>query len=120
MTHYMIYFNREWVGARSDAWIRERGPLAQAVVDDMRVAGVYVLAGGLEEAGTFSVAPVEDGVRFADGRYDGASQWLGGFAVVRVPDEQAARDWAGKLAQACGWPQEVRRLVLELEEDEGA
>jgi hypothetical protein len=27
-----------------------------------------------------------------------------------VPDEQVARQWAGKLAEACGWPQEVRRF----------
>jgi hypothetical protein len=25
-----------------------------------------------------------------------------------VPDEEAARLWAGKVAVACGWPQEVR------------
>jgi hypothetical protein len=30
--------------------------------------------------------------------------------VVDVADEQAARIWAGKLAEACGWPQEVRRI----------
>jgi hypothetical protein len=27
-----------------------------------------------------------------------------------VADEAAARRWAGKLAEACGWPQEVRRF----------
>jgi hypothetical protein len=27
-----------------------------------------------------------------------------------VADEQSARQWAGKLAEACGWPQEVRRF----------
>jgi len=27
-----------------------------------------------------------------------------------VADEQTARQWAGKLAEACGWPQEVRRV----------
>ena len=31
-------------------------------------------------------------------------------AVIEVADEQAARRWAGKLAEACGWPQEVRRF----------
>jgi hypothetical protein len=24
--------------------------------------------------------------------------------------EEAARMWAGKIAEACGWPQEVRRF----------
>jgi hypothetical protein len=27
---------------------------------------------------------------------------------VDVADEEAARVWAGKIAVACGWPQEVR------------
>jgi hypothetical protein len=38
-------------------------------------------------------------------------EWhLGGFAVIDVADEEAARLWAGKIAVACGWPQEVRRF----------
>jgi nitrogen fixation protein len=32
--------------------------------------------------------------------------------VVDVPDEEAARLWAGKIAVACGWPQEVRRFQV--------
>ncbi len=28
--------------------------------------------------------------------------------MVDVADEETARVWAGKLAEACGWPQEVR------------
>ena len=34
---------------------------------------------------------------------------MGGLTVVDVADEEAARMWAGKIAEACGWPQEVRR-----------
>jgi hypothetical protein len=30
--------------------------------------------------------------------------------VIDVDGEQAAREWAGKVAEACGWPQEVRRF----------
>ena len=33
-----------------------------------------------------------------------------GWAGADVPDEAAARLWAGKIAVACGWPQEVRRF----------
>jgi hypothetical protein len=29
---------------------------------------------------------------------------------VDVADEEAARLWAGEIAVACGWPQEVRRF----------
>ena len=45
---------------------------------------------------------------FSDGPYVETKEHLGGFAIVDVPDEEAARLWAGKVAVACGWPQEVR------------
>ena len=49
MAQYVIYFNQQWVGDHPEEWFHERGPLAEAVVDDMKAAGVYVFAGGLEE-----------------------------------------------------------------------
>ena len=49
MTEYLIYFNQQWVGDHTEEWFRGRGPLARAVVDEMKAAGVYVFAGGLEE-----------------------------------------------------------------------
>ncbi|MEO5746015.1 MAG: hypothetical protein ABIQ53_15695 [Terracoccus sp.] len=30
--------------------------------------------------------------------------------MVDVADDEAATMWAGKMAQACGWPHEVRRF----------
>ena len=35
---------------------------------------------------------------------------LGGFAVVDVPGDAEARYWAGRIAVAVGWPQEVHRF----------
>lgn len=35
---------------------------------------------------------------------------LGGFTVVDVPDDEAARHWAARLAVALDWPQEVHRF----------
>ncbi len=112
MSEYIIYFNQQWVGDHSDEWFRGRGPLARAVVEEMKAAGVYVFAGGLEEDpnDAFSAVPVDGTVRFVEGPYVENPQFLGGFAVVDVADEQAARKWAGKVAEACGWPQEVRRF----------
>jgi nitrogen fixation protein len=34
---------------------------------------------------------------------------------VDVADEEAARLWAGKIAVACGWPQEVRRFRVPMQ-----
>lgn len=112
MSEYLIYFNQAWVGEHSEAWFASRGPLARAVVAEMKAAGVYLFAGGLEEDpdAAFTADATSGTLTFTDGPHVPNPQFLGGFAVVEVADEQEARQWAGKLAEACGWPQEVRRF----------
>ena len=36
MAHYIIYFNQQWVGDHSEEWFQSRGPLARAVVAEMK------------------------------------------------------------------------------------
>ena len=36
MTQYLVYFNQQWVGDHTEEWFRSRGPLAMAVIDEMR------------------------------------------------------------------------------------
>jgi hypothetical protein len=112
MSKYLIFFNQAWVGDHTEAWFDGRGPLARAVTDDMKAAGVYVFGGGLEEdpADAFSADTTSGQLTFSDGPYVPNPQFLGGFVVIDVDGEQAAREWAGKVAEACGWPQEVRRF----------
>ena len=112
MAEYLIFFNQQWVGDHTEDWFRERGPLARAVVDEMKAAGVYLFAGGLEEDidTAFSVDATSGTLVFADGPFVETEEYLGGLTVVDVPNEDAARMWAGKIAEACGWPQEVRRF----------
>jgi len=112
MAEYLIFFNQQWVGDHTEDWFRERGPLARAVVDEMKAAGVYVFAGGLEEDidTAFSADATSGTLVFADGPFVETEEYLGGLTVVDVPNEDAARMWAGKIAEACGWPQEVRRF----------
>ncbi len=112
MAEYLIFFNQQWVGDHSEEWFGSRGPLARAVVDEMRAAGVLVFAGGLEEEHdrAFSADATSGTLTFADGPYSDTEEYLGGLTIVNVADVEAARMWAGKVAEACGWPQEVRRL----------
>ena len=111
MPEYLIYFNQQWVGDHTEEWFRGRGPLAMAVVDEIKAAGEYVFAGGLEEEGTvFSADATSGTLTFTDGPFAETKEWLGGLTVVDVADEAAARRWAGKIAEACGWPQEVRKF----------
>jgi hypothetical protein len=112
MTVYLIFFNQQWVGDHTEEWFGGRGPLARAVVDEIKASGAYVFAGGLvEDPETAFHADATSGtLRFGDGPYARTEEFLGGMTLVDVPDEAEARRWAGKIAEACGWPQEVRQL----------
>ena len=77
----------------------------------MKAAGVLIFTGGLDEtAPVLSVDASSGTPLITDGPYAETKEQLGGFAVVDVANEDAARLWAGKIAVACGWPQEVRRF----------
>ena len=110
MPEYLLYFNQQWVGDHTEEWFRSRGPLARAVVQDMQAAGVLRFAGGLEEEveEAFSADATSGTLIISDGPYVETKEYLGGLTIVDVPDEEAARMWAGRVAEACGWPQEVR------------
>lgn len=111
MTEYLIYFNQQWVGDHTEEWFRSRGPLAQAVVAEMKAAGVHVFAGGLEEEDpVYTAAPTASSTLITDGPYIESKEFLGGFALVDVADDEAAKMWADKIAEACGWPHQVRRF----------
>jgi hypothetical protein len=111
MTEYLIAFNYEWVPEYTDEELREKARAAGAVAAEMKAAGVHIFTGGLDDnAPLFSVDASSGTPLFSDGPYVETKEHIGGFAVVDVPDEEAARLWAGKIAVACGWPQEVYRF----------
>jgi hypothetical protein len=111
MTEYLIAFNDEWVPDYSEQEMAERSKAVKALRAEMKAAGVYVFLGGLDDsAPVFSVDASSGAPFFTDGPYAETKEHLGGFTIVDVADEEAARLWAGKAAAACGWPQEVRRF----------
>jgi hypothetical protein len=111
MTEYLIAFNDEWVPDHTVEELREKSKVVGALVAEMKAAGVFVFAGGLDDAApVFSVDASSGTPLFTDGPFIESKEHLGGFAVVDVPDEAAARLWAGRIAVACGWPQEVHRF----------
>jgi hypothetical protein len=118
VAQYLIYFNQQWVGDHTEEWFRSRGPLAAGVVEDMKDAGVWIFAGGLVEDGPVSTADATSGeLLVTDGPYAETKEVLGGLAIIDVPDRASAEMWAGRLAEACGWPQEVR-LFGSMPDDE--
>ena len=113
MTEYLIAFNGDWVPEFTDDEMAEKSRAVQALRAEMKAAGVYVFLGGLDDdAPVFSVDASSGVPVFTDGPYAETKEHLGGFTVVDVTDEETARMWAGKVALACGWPQEVRRFQV--------
>ena len=112
MTEYLITFNDEWVPEHTAEQLGEKGAAARAVLREMLAQDVLIYThGGLDRStAVCSVASVDGRPVFTDGPYVETKEHLGGFAVVDVPDDETARYWAGRLATALDWPQEVHRF----------
>lgn len=113
MTEYLIAFNDEWVPDHTVEELQEKSRALRPLLAEMKAAGVLLFTGGLDTtAPVFSVDPSSGTALFTDGPFIETKEHIGGFAVVDVADEDAARRWAEKIAVACGWPQEVRRFQV--------
>ena len=112
MALYLIAFNDEWVPDLTMEELRERGRAGRAVIEEMTRAGVFVFSDGGLDASTAvcSVDPSSGSPVFTDGPFVETKEHVGGFGVVDVRDEAEARYWAGRIAVAVGWPQEVHRF----------
>ena len=112
MPEYLIAFNDEWVPAHTSEQIEAKAAAAAAVLDQMRAAGVLVYANGAIDRSTVvsSVVAVEGAAVVSDGACVESPEHLGGFTIVDVADDDAARGWASRLAVALDWPQEVHRF----------
>jgi hypothetical protein len=106
MAEYLIAFNDEWVPDLTIEEVRERGSAARKVIAEMTEAGVFLFSNGGIDASTAvcSVDASSGTPVFTDGPFVDTKEHLG------VTDEAQARMWAGKIAVAVGWPQEVHRF----------
>lgn len=112
VTEYLIAFNEEWVPDHTAEELHQKAVASIAVVKEMRDAGVFLFGNGGLDASTVmcSVEASEGAPVFTDGPYVETKEHLGGFTVIEVPDDETARYWAGRLAVALDWPQEVHRF----------
>jgi hypothetical protein len=86
----------------------------EALNEQIRAAGAWVFAGGLQEPHTATVVREQDGeVVTLDGPFPEAKEQLGGFWVIEVADHDTALDWARRATKACRGPVEVRPFQLE-------
>lgn len=112
MPEYLIAFNDEWVPDHTVEELRAKSDTLRPLIAQMKAAGVLIFTGGLDDGPVFSVDAPRGTPEFRDGPHRESGEHIGGFAVVDVADEAALRLWAGRIAVACGWPQEVRRFQV--------
>jgi hypothetical protein len=112
MALYLIAFNDEWAPDLTVEELRERATSGRSLDEEMTAAGVFVFSDGGLDASTVvcSVDPNNGSPLFTDGPYVETKEHLGGFTIVDVSDDAEARYWAGRIAVAVGWPQEVHRF----------
>jgi hypothetical protein len=118
MPEYLIMFNDDWVPEQTPDDLRTKSAASHALIDEMKAAGVFVYAEGGIDASTalFSVETRDGQPVFTDGPFVETKEHLGGFTVIDVPDDETAREWAGRMAQSLDWPQEVHRFGAGVEE----
>ncbi|MGH2547822.1 MAG: YciI family protein, partial [Thermomicrobiales bacterium] len=84
---------------------------AHAVIEEAKVAGVYVFGGGIDEA-VPAVLVAGDGT-VVDETYPYAKVPNGGYTILELPSKEAAIEWAQKIAVACRCAQEVRQFQYD-------
>lgn len=93
------------------------GADVNALNDEIRAAGRWVFAGGLDPSGSATVLRVKDGeVLMTDGPFAEGKEHIGGFWVIKAPDLDEALEWGRKATRACTVPIEVRPFQDEAED----
>jgi hypothetical protein len=101
MKRYMLSIYQPDGGAPAPELL---GPVMRDVeklIADAKSAGVWVFNGGLHPPSTATVVRMRDGdLLTTDGPYTEGKEHVGGMMVVKVPDLDAALEWARRLAAA--------------------
>ena len=111
MAQHLISFPSDAMDQIPDEEMPDVARAAHAVCQEAINAGMYVLAGGLEDQPASIVATdgtVTDGPK---------PDVIGGITIVDVPSRQDALQWASKVAAACRRTQEVRQIGFDPELD---
>ena len=109
MTHYLLSVYQPDGPIPAPDRMQEITRDIEALNEEIRSAGAWVFAGGLQPPDAARVvrgAGAE--VLTTDGPYTEGKEHLGGFTIVDAPDLDAALRWGAKLTRATGLPVEVR------------
>lgn len=111
MTKYLITFPSDAMDNIPEEEMSDVAKAAHACCQELVDAGVYVLAGGLEDQPASLVAT--DGTVSVGRNPDVIS----GITIVDVPSREEALRWASRIAVACRCTQEVQEVGADPELD---
>lgn len=78
-----------------------------ALEDEMQSSGSFVFGGALRDSDAASVVAVGD-VLVTDGPFAEAKEQIAGFYIINAEDDDEARGWARRVAEATKHPIEIR------------
>jgi hypothetical protein len=117
MKQYLIsVYHREGEAMPAPDAIEKMMRDVDALNQELRDAGAWVFAAGLEPPSTATAAQVRGGeVLTTDGPFAEGKEHVGGFWVIQAPDSETALEWGRKATVACAAPIEVRALQEDSE-----
>lgn len=110
MTKYLISFPSAAMVVPEEDWeavVRD----SHAVIEEAKVAGVYVFGGGIDESVSPALVSADGTCR--EGGYPWAPPLDGGFTVLELASRAEAVAWAARLAKACRCDQELREFGFD-------
>jgi hypothetical protein len=115
MTQYLLSVHavEDEVGEpMTDEEMQQSWKQIQALNEELKSAGAWVLSGRLHGPDTATVVRMSGGkVLTTDGPFAESKEHLGGFYIIEAEDLDAALAWATKATAAVGRPIEVRSFV---------
>ncbi|WP_420121473.1 YciI family protein [Nakamurella sp.] len=112
MKQYMLSVHHESpaeVATISDEDMQRMFQQVDAFNEEVRQAGAWVFAGGLEGIESATVVDARGGAAvITDGPFAETKEYLGGFWVITAADLDEALEWARKGSAACEGRVEVR------------
>ena|ERR1700730_7527713 len=105
----LVHQSQEYFDRRNDAAAVAAG---RAYGEALHAAGVFIGGAGLESPKAATTVSIRDGKRqIHDGPYAETKEFLAGFAIIDVPDLDAALEWASRHPAAAYTAVEVRPLL---------
>jgi hypothetical protein len=72
-----------------------------AIIDELKSTGAFVFAGGLmPPSSAITVENTGESLSTLNGPFVEAPEYLGGFWIIDVANEEAALDWAARASKA--------------------